>query len=302
MRIRKAGKITDNLWLLGTEESCVYLLEGSSSAAIISAGMNYIIPDVLRQITAFGIAQNKIAHMIILHAHFDHVGIVPYFKRNYPQLNICASQRGWEVLAKPKTIEVINQYSMLVTKKVAGALGKISAIDWEWRDDVRGSALKDGDKIDLGGMTIDIYETPGHSSCSITAYAPQLQALFPSDAAAIPFKNEIIPVPNSSFILYRQSLEKLNKLPVSIIGCDHYGYITGAEAAGYIDATIAATVAMRRKFARALNKSGSIDRAAALLVIEHFKDNPDYFIAPEILTGVYSQMLKSIISEESKPN
>jgi len=154
MRKRRAGKITDNLWLLGTEELCVYLLVGSRDAAIISAGMNYIIPDVLKQIDAFGVDKNKIAHMIILHAHFDHVGIVPYFKRHYPQLIICASQRGWEVLAKPKAIEVINQYSMLTTKRVAGALEKISSLDWEWRDDVRGTALKDGDKIDLGDMEI----------------------------------------------------------------------------------------------------------------------------------------------------
>ena len=30
MRVREPGKIRDNLWLLGREESCVYLLEGDN--------------------------------------------------------------------------------------------------------------------------------------------------------------------------------------------------------------------------------------------------------------------------------
>ena len=152
----------------------------------------------------------------------------------------------------------------------------------------------------LQSLEIEFYETPGHSSCSISAYVPQLKALFPSDAAAIPYKNEMIPAPTSSFVLFRQSLERMNKLPVSIIGCDHYGYITGEEAATYIADSISAAVAMRRKFEQTLLKAGNIDQAAAILVDEQLKASPDYFIAPQILTGVYYQTLKSKKQTESK--
>lgn len=59
MRIRKAGKVTDHLWRLGAEESCVYLVEGTESSAIISGGMSYILPVFLRQLQEYGISEKK---------------------------------------------------------------------------------------------------------------------------------------------------------------------------------------------------------------------------------------------------
>ncbi len=294
MRIRTAGKITDQLWRLGTEESCIYLLEGSESSAIISGGMNYIIPDVLQQIKKFGIEEKKIAHVIILHAHFDHVGIIPFFKRRWPQLTVYASQRAWEVIADPKAIAVMNQFSNLVMTKILGEKNDLSLLDWMWRNDVTGESLVGGQNIDLGNMKIEILETPGHSSCAISAYVPQVQALFPSDAAAIPYKDEMLIAANSNFTLYQQSLEKLVKLKVNILGADHYAHMIDSEAANFISNSIAEARKIRTLLEDALRKEGSIDLAAQAYIDDYYKNNPDYFLAPEIMLGVYRQMLKHL--------
>ena len=83
MRFRKPGMITNNLWYLGSEESGVYYLEGSNGAALINGAMAYVLPNVLTQMREFGIDPGRVTKFLILHSHFDHVGIVPYFKRNY---------------------------------------------------------------------------------------------------------------------------------------------------------------------------------------------------------------------------
>jgi len=299
MRIRKAGKITEHLWRLGAEESCVYLLEGSKSLAIISGGMNYIIPDVLRQIKEFGIDEKKIDHIIILHEHFDHVGIIPFFKRRWPRLTVYASQRSWDVTAKPKAIAVINNFSNLVAQQNRDNGDDLSLLDWAWRDDINGESLAEGDVIDLGGMKIEIFATPGHSSGSISAYVPQLQALFPSDAAPIPYKDDMIIMPNSNYTQYQQSLEKLVKFQAKILGADHYACIVDDEAEHYISNSIAATREKRSLLEALLKKEGSIDQAAQVYVDEFCKKNPDYFIAPEIMLGVYRQMLKHLAENMS---
>ena len=95
MRVKKTGLIDEGLWLLGTEESCVYLLEGSKSSVLISAGLSYILPECFRQIASWGISDKKIDHIIILHANFDHVGVVPFLKRKWPHVTVYASSRGW---------------------------------------------------------------------------------------------------------------------------------------------------------------------------------------------------------------
>ena len=77
MRVRKAGRVCDNLWYLGREESGIYILEGTDSSMIISGGLNYIVPDILRQLHQFNIDETRIHALLILHSHFDHVTGTP---------------------------------------------------------------------------------------------------------------------------------------------------------------------------------------------------------------------------------
>ncbi|MHB8139151.1 MAG: MBL fold metallo-hydrolase [Smithellaceae bacterium] len=295
MRIKHPGKIHEGLWLLGTRESCVYLMEGSKSSALISAGLSYIIPDLFRQIDSFGISEHKIEHIIILHAHFDHVGVVPFLKRKWPHLSIHASSRGWEVLNNPKSVSIINDFTLEVCCRVTGNADVLSSLDWQWRDDVHGETLGQGSRIDLGGRLIEIYETPGHSSCSISAYVPELKALFPSDAAAIPYEDEYVIAAGSSFKSYQQSLDKLASLDVEILCADHYGYVLGEEAKRYIERSKAAADSMIKILQTALQNETGVREAAAQLIKLHFERRPDYFITPDILLRTYQQMLKQFV-------
>ena len=104
MRIHNPGKVRNHLWCLGHEESGIYLLEGRDESMIISGGMSYIVPAVIRQLKEFGIDKARIKKILILHAHFDHVGMVPFFKRSFPDIDIYASERAWEILHEPKTV------------------------------------------------------------------------------------------------------------------------------------------------------------------------------------------------------
>ncbi len=294
MRIKSAGRIDEGFWFLGTQESCVYLLEGSRSSALINAGLSHILPEYLYQISEWGIDKNKIQHIIMLHAHFDHVGLVPYLKRHWPQLSIYASSLAWEVLANPKALSVINDFMLKVCQRVQGKTDGLSSFDWQWRDDVQGEPLKQGSRIDLGDRHIEIHETPGHSSCSISAYVPELKALFPSDAVAIPYRDEYVIAAGSSFERYQQSLDKLALLDVEMVCADHYGYITGDEAGHYVARSKSAVEQMVDRLRRSLDKHSSVEQASKELVDLHFQQRPDYFVHPDILLRTYTQMLKQL--------
>lgn len=293
MRIREAGPINDHLWYLGREETGVYVLKGSKSLMIISGGMCYIIRDVLDQMQRFGIDTGKIGGMLILHAHFDHLGIIPYFKRRWPGMEVLASARAWEVVKMKKAIDTINAFSQMVTEKM-GFMQAVTPYDLYWRQDVSGSIVKEGDSFDLGGVHVDIIETPGHSSCSISAYVPEMKALFASDGGGIPFKDMIIPLGNSNFTQFQQSLEKLKSLEVDYLCADHYGYVTGDEAGEFIGQAIGEANHLREMMEEAFRKSGAIDGAVKELVGRIYEDNPDYFMSREITEGIFRQMLKNI--------
>ena len=124
MRIQKPGKILNNLWYLGHEESAIHLLDGGDEVMIINGGLRYVVPEVLRQFEEFGIDEGKIKKLLILHSHFDHVGIVPFFKRRHPELEIYASSRAWEILRMPKAIALISPLLMSTSTRVASASSK----------------------------------------------------------------------------------------------------------------------------------------------------------------------------------
>lgn len=294
MRIRTPGKICDGLWFLGREESCVYLLEAEGESMILSGGMSYIVPDILEQFGRWGIDEERITKLLILHSHFDHVGIVPFFKRRNPHLQIYASARAWEILGMPKAIATINEFSLDVARRL-NKEEVFSRYDLSWRDDVKGVAVGEGDLIELGGLQVHILETPGHSSCSITAYVPKLKALFASDGGGIPFKDTIIPSGNSNFTKYQQSLEKLKALEVELVCADHYGYVTGEEAREFIGRGIEMAARLRMRIEEVYLRYRDVSRAAKALVEEFYRVNPDYFLSPGIYEGVYNQMVRHIV-------
>mgnify|MGYP000927491248 CR=1 FL=1 len=293
MRIRTAGKVNERIWYLGRMESGMYLLVVNGEAMLISAGISCILEDVLTQMESFGIEGEQITSLLILHSHFDHVGTVPYFRRKYPALKVYSSQRAWDILTMPKAVETMNAFSRTVAEKM-GCLDVLARHDLDWRNDVQGTIVRDGDLLKVGDLEVRIMETPGHSSCSISAYIPEVKTLLPSDAGGIPIDEAIFPSGNSNYTQYQDSLERLKDLEVEYYGADHYGYIVGPEARDYVRRTITAAAELRTRIESAYRKSGDIDRASRLLTEELYTRHPDYFLAPEIIVGVFGQMVKHI--------
>lgn len=291
MRSQQPGKIAGNLWYLGATESGAYFLRGSHGAVLINGGMSHILPEVLTQMSQFGIDPGEITKFLILHSHFDHVGMVPYFKRNYPVIEVLASEAAVRTLENPKAVEFINSFSQLSAGQRTESL---KSFDLEWRTDIQPLPVREGDSIDLGGVALRIYETPGHSNCSISAYEPEAGILFASDAIAIPFSDKLCPAMNTNIDQYLDSLEKLRSLKVNLICADHCGYVTGKEAETFVSETIKEAVSMKDLLYETLRRFPDIDTAAKQFTSSFYEEMPGYFMAPEILETVFKQMFKYI--------
>ncbi len=293
MRDCSSGRIGDRLWYLGRKESGVYLLEGDACTLIVSGGMSYLAPVVRDQLNAFGIDEKRIQKLLILHSHFDHVGLVPFFRRRYPDLQVYASVRAWQILQMPKGIETINASGRLIAERM-GLTGGLEGYDLEWREDVAGRVVSEGATIELGGLTVQILETPGHSSCSISAYVPEIRTLFPSDGGGIPYGETILPSGNSNYTKYQESLERLQAFKVDRLCADHYGYVTGRDAETYLGRSREAAREYRAMVESIYRRTGSVDATVEELVKERFACCPDFIIGPEIYAGVCRQTVRHI--------
>ncbi|HPX81295.1 MAG TPA: hypothetical protein PLB95_05330, partial [Syntrophales bacterium] len=57
---------------------------------------------------------------------------------------------------------------------------------------------------------------------------------------------------------------------------------------------IAAARKLRTRIETVYRETGDIDRASRLLTEELYTRHPNYFLAPEIIVGVFGQMVKHI--------
>ena len=121
--------------------------ESSRQAAIIDPG--YYHPQLAKFIKE---KELEPLYILLTHAHGDHFCGVPSFRKKYPSI---------QVAAHPKEAELLANGTINFSEEVSGRPVCETADLW----------VKEGDVLKLGGLSLRILETPGHSPGSISILA-----------------------------------------------------------------------------------------------------------------------------------
>jgi len=301
MRVLMPQTIHPQIEFLGKPEMCVYLLQGKEYM-IVEGGMSYLVPSMLQQFKDRQIDPSRITRLLLLHSHFDHCGIAPFFKRMIPQLKVVGSKRSQELYQKEKVVQFIRARNreMLEFLKMEKAAELNLDFDQVAVDEVVG----EGDIIDLGeGLRVQIIEMPGHSSCSIAAYVESLKALFPSDAGGIPGEGEeIFPAGNENYLLYQKSLEKLRPLDVEILGAARNGAFVGKEAREFIPRSIAAAEKMRQEVIQQCQGQENLEEKIIQIAKKRYEGLKTRDIPWEVYISLIRGIIKNILQNYEKRN
>jgi len=299
MLIDQPGNVTDKIVLLGRRESCVYLLKGQHEYVLLGGGMVSIVPDVLAQIETFKIDENKIRRMIILHSHFDHCGIIPFFKKRWPWATVTASARAGELLSSPKIIQSISFLNeMLLARygleKAAGEMGlDFSGIEVE-------AVVAGGDRLPCDELSLEIIDVPGHSSCSVAVYVKEQKALFASDAGGIPAGDWIFTAANSNFDQYQESLRKMAGYAVDVYLAEHYGALTGSDGRDFLRRSMDAAAETRALLEASYARSGNVEQSSAEMTDLLMEKIPGNLLPKEIIALVVGQMFNFIAKQKGE--
>lgn len=299
MHITEPGRVTDRIILLGRLESCLQLVDGGSELALLGGSMAYVSPEVVEQIERFEIDERKITRLIILHAHFDHCGLIPFLKRRWPWATVTASRRAKELLDTPKvsqTIAFLNQAASAKTDRIetVKTLGaEFTSIDVE-------ETVGEEDRLNCGEATLEFLEVPGHSSCSIACTLPEERALFASDAAGIGYGDFFLSTGNSNFELYQQSLDRLAALDIEVLVREHYGIRTGDDARRELKRAVEDAVKTRDLLEATFRRTGDVAQSTEEIVDVLYENAPHGFMAREVISMVVGQMVKYIARTMTK--
>jgi glyoxylase-like metal-dependent hydrolase (beta-lactamase superfamily II) len=287
------GRISERITFLGRFESCVFVVDGGMESVLIGGGLSYIVPDVVEQLRAFGIEEKKIKKMLILHAHYDHSGIIPYFKKQWPWATVMASKRAKRLFSDPRISKVLASLNQRAAESV-GLMEQAEKEGFAFTGVDIEHTVKGGDRIPCGDLTLEVIDAPGHSSCSIAIYIPQEKALFTSDSAGVCFGGQISPTANSNYDDYQHTLEKLVKYDVDNVLPEHFGVATGDEARTYVARSIEAARKERAMLEASYRRTRNIEESTEEITDILVKETPAPFIPREVRATVVGQMLRFI--------
>ncbi|MBM3935325.1 MAG: MBL fold metallo-hydrolase [SAR202 cluster bacterium] len=184
--------------ILGTSVNNVYLITGKKAAVLFDSGWDE--GDNIERVLAMwkDAGSPKIAAIVLSHKHRDHSG---------GALKLSQATGG-------------KVYATAIDQAL------IAADQPEQRVDVN---PKDGETIDIGGETIELIHTPGHTMGSLSAYHREQRILFAGDSirTAAPFRWDKV---NGSLPVHLETLKKLQKRDIALIGVGHGPEVTDPTA------------------------------------------------------------------------
>lgn len=134
----------------------LYLIKGENKALLIDTCLG--VGDLRRFVENL---TDKPMIVVLSHGHVDHAMGAPEFDQVYMNL------ADKEIFREHKALEIRKNYIQMV---LADNMPSIEESDYVPPVEPHFNELKDGMVFDLGGINIEIFETPGHTPGSIAVY------------------------------------------------------------------------------------------------------------------------------------
>lgn len=146
------ARVFDNLYSVGQNAVSAWAIDTRDGIILIDAlnspdeARNIIVPNLQK----LGLDPKRLRYIIVTHGHGDHYGGAKYLQDTYGA-RVVASEADWAMMYDPKLIP--KAFASLVPPK-------------------RDIVAKDGDSVTLGGTTVRLYVTPGHTPGTLSMTFP----------------------------------------------------------------------------------------------------------------------------------
>jgi hydroxyacylglutathione hydrolase len=204
-------KVAGNVHLIAPSWSYTYLVVGEK-LAFIDTGLPQYCEDVKKYVVDLRHRLQDVHLIINTHVHGDHVACNKALKA------VCKAKLAVHEL-DAKYIENPDYFLKDTFKHAAPPEDYVrEAKSWKDKVDI---LLKDGDTIELDGVTLEVVHTPGHTLGSICLYDRERKILFSGDAlqGTTAFMKEFGPVTGlyTDLDAYIRSIQRLLNLNVDMI-------------------------------------------------------------------------------------
>lgn len=206
------------------------LILGSDKTALYDCGMACFGAELIENINA-DVGGRALDYVILSHSHYDHMGALPYVLKEWPNAEVCASQKTAEVFGRASAVEMI----ISMGKSAAELYGKRS--DTVIADGIRvDRILASGDVVELGDEKVLCIETKGHTDCSMSFFIQPSGILLTCESTGVMgCNNSLFTSILKDFDETLEAASFLKLLPYKHIVIPHYGMLPDELNDRYFD-------------------------------------------------------------------
>lgn len=191
------------------EETHCYLICGQEKAVLIDTGLG--VSDISRVVD--GLTALPVT-VLTSHVHWDHIGGHRHFKR----FAVHEAEKDWISGGFPLSQEDVKKQ---LTEQPCAFPKDFDIDTYRIFQGEPQFLLHDGDRIGLGGRTVRVIHTPGHSPGHCCFYEPEKRFLYAGDLI---YRGCLdVFYPSTDPLLFYQSVKRLENLDISRVFPGHHG-------------------------------------------------------------------------------
>lgn len=135
-------QIFDNVYYVGPQSASTYIIKTDQGLILIDPTFDYFVDSIVDNIRAIGLNPKDVKYILISHGHWDHTaGVAGMQKATGAKVGMAAGD--WDIYETPDPNHTFERIP-------------------------RDLVLKEGDVIELGNTTVQLYVTPGHTPGCLT--------------------------------------------------------------------------------------------------------------------------------------
>ncbi|KIX13255.1 MBL fold metallo-hydrolase [Dethiosulfatarculus sandiegensis] len=224
--------LAKNVWRLGNHHIAAFFIKGSHGQALFEVGVGATAPLILKQMQEVGLDPEKPLYLIVSHSHADHSCGQAGLLKTLSGAILVMTEPCLKHLGKPAVARHFKEEDDFTTR----ALGLSNAADPLPLLPRPVSITRSGERLDLGGISLEFLSAQGHAPGGIMAWIPEKGVALCSDSAGfLNNSGQIFPLFFVSYKVYMEELQAIAKLNPQVVALGHQAWFKGKKAGEYLE-------------------------------------------------------------------
>ncbi|MDR0596746.1 MAG: MBL fold metallo-hydrolase [Clostridiales Family XIII bacterium] len=204
-----------------------FLVATGGGTFLVDTGLSFSADATAENLRA-ALAGRGLDYILLTHSHFDHAAGTPTIARAFPEAKVVASEYAAYVFTRPGAREMIRRLDVAAAKFVGAEVGEDTTS--ELRVDM---VVAGGDTISANDTVVRVYNTPGHTNCSMSYYFEREDLFAGSESSGFMFGDIVWPSFMTSCRDSLAAIDLIEKLAPCHLLLPHSGLLSGEGAKAF---------------------------------------------------------------------